>query len=131
MNRMLLTGLLTLGWVGTAWANPIQCRFAELVRDIEVVYAYPGQAVPCEVIYRKSMESSVQTLWRAYAEEGYCEARAQQLADTLSASGWQCLSVAAEILAADPAESTIDDSPTADPDPQAAPHTESQDPAGP
>ena len=131
MNRMLLTGLLTLGWVGTTWANPIQCRFAELVRDIEVMYAYPGQAVPCEVIYRKSMESSVQTLWRAYAEEGYCEARAQQLADKLSASGWQCLSVAAEAPAPDLAEPAIDDSPAADLDPQAAPHSENPDPAGP
>lgn len=100
MIRALATCLLTLVLAAGAAANPIQCRFAELVRDIEVVYAYPGQAVPCEVIYRKSMEGSVETPWRAYAESGFCEARAQHLADTLSKAGWQCVSVAA---AADPA----------------------------
>ena len=51
-----------------------------------------------------------------------------ELADKLSGLGWQCLSVGAELPAADPTEAS-DDSPAADPDPQAAPHTESLGPA--
>ncbi len=72
-------------------ANPLICTYGELSRKIEVVYADPGHPVPCEVIYDKSAEGSIETLWRAYNEAGYCEARAAGLVETLTGMGWQCI----------------------------------------
>ena len=80
-------GLLLAGW---ATANPVTCEHGQLTRKIEVVYANPGQAVPCEVIYDKSAEGSIETLWRADNEAGYCEARALGLAEKLTGMGWRC-----------------------------------------
>lgn len=71
-------------------ANPLICTSGELSRKIEVVHAAPGQAVPCEVIYDKSSEGSIETLWQAQNEAGYCEARAAGLAEKLTGMGWQC-----------------------------------------
>jgi hypothetical protein len=84
--------LLTIAAVmaGPAPANPINCTYGDLTRKIEVVYLEPGHAVPCEVIYDKSAEGSIETLWRASSEAGYCEAKAAGLAEKLGTSGWQC-----------------------------------------
>lgn len=68
-----------------------QCRLGELTREITVVYE-TGVTVPCEVHYHKTVEApnDVQVLWRALNEEGYCEARASELAAKLQDLGWQC-----------------------------------------
>jgi len=84
------TALFIALFAGQAVANPVVCTFGDLSRRIEVVYSDPGQAVPCEVIYDKSAEGSIETLWRANNETGYCEAQAAGLADKLSGMGWQC-----------------------------------------
>lgn len=89
MNRAIVVCLLmTLGTY--AAANPIACANGELSRTIEVVYSDPGQAVPCEVIYNKSAEGSIETLWQANNESGYCEARAAELIEKLKSLGWEC-----------------------------------------
>jgi len=95
--HLLIALLGAASLAGPVLANPTQCSYGQLTRSIEVVYAHPGQAVPCEVIYNKSMESSVETLWRADSEAGYCEARAQALIDKLAGFGWRCEKVAATI----------------------------------
>jgi hypothetical protein len=73
-----------------AVANPVTCEYGELSRTIEVVYSAPGQPVPCEVIYDKSAEGSMASLWRANVEAGYCEARAAELIAKLEGFGWRC-----------------------------------------
>ena len=79
----------------TASAAPTECRYANLVRSIDVVYSEPGQPVPCEVLYTKTGESTT-TPWRAQHEAGYCEARAEWLIDHLKSDGWECMPAADE-----------------------------------
>ena len=81
---------LTLFCAAAASANPVSCTNGGLSRSVEVVYSDPGQAVPCEVIYNKSGEGSIETLWRANTEAGYCEARAAELIEKLEGLGWDC-----------------------------------------
>lgn len=78
-------------------ANPTDCTQGGAERSIEVVYSRPGAAVPCEVVYRKPAAAVTDVLWRADHQAGYCEARAQELAETLRAAGWQCTARAAAV----------------------------------
>ena len=87
---MFPTALLFAATAGTALANPVTCRYGELSRKIEVVYSNPGQPVPCEVIYDKTAEGTIETLWRANNEAGYCEAQAAGLIEELQGMGWRC-----------------------------------------
>lgn len=90
--KLLIFGTATVlaALTGQALANPVTCSYGDLTRKITVVYSDPGQPVPCEVIYDKSAEGSIETLWRANNEAGYCEARAAEFADKLAGMGWQC-----------------------------------------
>lgn len=72
------------------FADPTECRLGDLTRSVEVVYSSPGQAVPCEVLYRKATEGTLETLWRAANETGYCEARADEFLTKLESWGWTC-----------------------------------------
>ncbi|MEM7099563.1 MAG: hypothetical protein AAF541_14960 [Pseudomonadota bacterium] len=72
----------------SAFANT--CNQGDLIRQVTVVYADPGQPVPCEVLYEKPMEGQSMTLWRAQNEVGYCEARAAEFLSKLESLGWQC-----------------------------------------
>ncbi|MGD8417807.1 MAG: hypothetical protein PVH91_12175 [Pseudomonadales bacterium] len=89
MRRLLSVWLAVLA-PAAAVAAPVTCEYGELTRKVEVVYVNPGQAVPCEVIYDKSGEGSIETLWRASNEAGYCEAQAATLVDKLTGMGWRC-----------------------------------------
>ncbi|MEM8766049.1 MAG: hypothetical protein AAGE43_01290 [Pseudomonadota bacterium] len=93
MSRPFVILSLLLASTGTA-ANPTNCSFGELSRNIEVVYANPGQAVPCEVIYDKASEGSIETLWQANVEAGYCESQAAGLIAKLEGLGWRCTAAA-------------------------------------
>lgn len=88
--RRLLSVWFAVAAPAAAVAAPVTCEYGELTRKVEVVYVNPGQAVPCEVIYDKSGEGSIETLWRASNEAGYCEARAADLVDRLTGMGWRC-----------------------------------------
>ena len=89
----------------TAHADAWNCSNIDLVR--EVVIEYPeGGAVPCDVVYKKSMEGfDDQILWNAMNEEGYCEQRASEFIVKLESWGWDC----AEAASSDVAE-TVEDS---------------------
>ncbi len=89
LSRSTICVLLLLA-AGTVMAEATSCRLGEMTRSIEIVYSAPGQAVPCEVLYRKSAEGTVETLWRAANEAGYCEARAKEFATKLESNGWAC-----------------------------------------
>jgi hypothetical protein len=91
-----LAALLALLFSAQAAANPTSCESGDLSRKIEVVYSDPGQAVPCEVIYDKSAEGSMESLWQASHESGYCEAKAEGLIEKLRGMGWTCADAAPE-----------------------------------
>ena len=91
MKQLILcTALIVALTAGPAMANPVTCSYGDLSRKIEVVYSNPGQPVPCEVIYDKSAEGTIETLWRANVEAGYCEAKAAGLVEKLQGMGWRC-----------------------------------------
>ncbi len=119
------TGLCTLTLLlltpATVLANPVTCRLGDLERGIEVVYSAPGQAVPCEVIYDKSAEGSMETLWRAYNEAGYCEEKAAGLAAKLTGLGWHCASAVAEELLGEEALPEAEPAAAAEPPPDPQP----------
>lgn len=86
MPFAVLLGLFTTA----ANANPVECRQGEVTRTIEIVYANPGAAVPCEVIYSKPAQGTIEMLWQAMNESGYCETRVSELTSKLETLGWQC-----------------------------------------
>lgn len=90
MNHRLTFAALVLLAPVPAMAEPVTCELGALSRSIEVVYSDPGQPVPCEVIYDKSGEGSIETLWRANHEAGYCEEKAAALVSRLEGLGWRC-----------------------------------------
>lgn len=91
MRHLSAVIVIVLGAVGLpVQANPLLCTYGDLSRRIEVVYPDPGAPLPCEVIYDKSGEGRIETLWRADNEAGYCEARAAGLAEKLAGMGWSC-----------------------------------------
>lgn len=58
-----------------------------------VIVDYPrGTSLPCRVIYDKSGEAMAEreTIWQAINEEGYCESKADGLAEKLEGWGWRC-----------------------------------------
>ena len=86
----LVTFTVLMLAAGSLFADPNECRLGDLARSVEVVYSSPGQAVPCEVLYRKATEGTLETLWRATNEAGYCEARADEFIKRLEGWGWTC-----------------------------------------
>jgi len=88
-----------------AAADTIRCEVGTDVRTIQVVYADPGQPVPCEVIYGNHGAGTLETLWRADHEAGYCEAQAKSLVSRLEGFGFRCAAVADDnpVAPADPA----------------------------
>ena len=87
---LLGSALLLSTWADIAAANPISCTQGELNRTVEIVYAEPGQPVPCEVIYAKPAAGTIELLWQAMNEAGYCEQQAADLIEKLEGSGWHC-----------------------------------------
>ena len=64
------------------------CTHGNQERQISVVYANEGQAVPCEVTYTKL--SGTESLWRADNKVGYCEEKAEAFVEKQRAWGWDC-----------------------------------------
>ena len=92
----VLLAAATLAWLQLpASANPTECRQGGLTRSVEIVYANPGSSVPCEVMYAKPAAGTIEMLWQAMNEAGYCEARAEEFIAKLESMGWQCNTVPA------------------------------------
>jgi hypothetical protein len=75
-------------WVGTACPS---LRSSPGRRDPSstVEYQQLGQKVPCRVVYHKPPRAP-NGLWKAQAQVGFCESRAEELVQTLERSGWSC-----------------------------------------
>lgn len=80
--------IATLLLTSAAFAGT-ECKLQNLVRTITVVYEDEG-SVPCHVEYDKPTEGMTQIPWNAQNEEGYCEARAEELKEKLVGWGWVC-----------------------------------------
>lgn len=66
------------------------CEHGTLVREITVERA-TANPVPCSVKYNKEAEGlGTSTLWTAAADETYCDAKANGLAEKLGGLGWTC-----------------------------------------
>ena len=69
------------------------CTLGGAVRRVEVYYPQAPETLPCQVIYYKDTEAPDQpeVLWDAQNEDGYCEAKANDMAEDLETKwGWQC-----------------------------------------
>tara|TARA_A100001037_G_C14879013_1_gene513074 strand:- start:50 stop:391 length:342 start_codon:yes stop_codon:yes gene_type:complete len=66
------------------------CELSGNVRVISVEYVNPTSAVPCRVVYEKTNENRVEYPWSARNERGYCEEKAEFLANKISRLGWKC-----------------------------------------
>ncbi len=94
-TRAALLAVSAICFASTAGATVEECQLGELTRTVEVVYSTPGQPVPCEVLYAKASQGTLETLWRASTEAGYCESKAAELVAKLENLGWQCAADAA------------------------------------
>jgi hypothetical protein len=71
----------------SAWT----CRYADLVRQVEVVYSQAPASPPCAVVYRKPTEQVPdRTLWQAQQNSDFCVRKATDLVQRLESWGWQC-----------------------------------------
>ena len=71
-------------------ADEYVCRHNNLVRTVSVEYEFKGWDVPCKVKYEKNDEGGVEYPWSAQATPGFCESKAEFLADKLVGFGWDC-----------------------------------------
>ena len=72
-----------------AWADQnIVCVNGSQIRVLVLDYAVEGQKLPCEVIYRKGLESEV--LWSATGSAGFCEAKLAEFLQKQKTWGWKC-----------------------------------------
>ncbi len=77
------------------------CSYGDAVREIHVVYVSPDSAVPCSVQYKK--DGSLETLWSAENESGYCEEKAQAFVAKQEGWGWACSQEAGTTMSSDEA----------------------------
>lgn len=86
---LLLGGLA--GAAAAVEAREVQCQRGDLLRRVELRGdATPG--APCEVVYWKDSEAPgvARVLWQAKRDRSFCESKASELVERLSAAGWTC-----------------------------------------
>ncbi|GAB1262204.1 hypothetical protein [Aurantivibrio plasticivorans] len=69
-----------------------RCHLRNLERRVEVEYSNTPSPLPCSVKYYKDTEApgTEQTLWSAVNTIGYCEKKANEMAERLEELGWAC-----------------------------------------
>ena len=90
LSVLLMTALMIATSSSMAMANEFVCRSGDVTRVISVEYEHKGWEVPCRVKYEKPDEGGLSYPWNAQATPGYCEDRAEFLADKLQNWGWVC-----------------------------------------
>ena len=104
-KRLLIAALAALPAAAIADTGAqYECTVGELTRRVEIMYE-TGMTLPCEVHYYKDTEApgQSQVLWRAMNEQGYCENKAGEFIEKLSAAGWACTGGDAPAAAPEPA----------------------------
>ncbi|RLJ18874.1 hypothetical protein DJ030_10850 [bacterium endosymbiont of Escarpia laminata] len=84
--------ITTFSTQSTAADQIYLCELNGLERRIEIHYQQEIGLPPCEVRYFKEAEQpgSMQILWSADNETGYCEQKAAKFRQKLEGWGWQC-----------------------------------------
>jgi hypothetical protein len=77
---------------GIARSLEYQCARGLVIRNIVVEYQVPGQQAPCKVLYHEPSQIP-RVLWKARAQAGFCEGKADQLHEKLDRSGWSCVQI--------------------------------------
>ena len=90
INYKVLALMASLGWTSGAAAHEYVCQQGSVKRMISVQHEVPGQEVPCIVKYDKPAEGKTEFPWRADHSAGYCEEKADYLANRLEGFGWSC-----------------------------------------
>jgi len=81
----------SLGIGSSSWAGSWTCQHTGLTRQVTVFYPEAPAPLPCKVYYSKPDENVLpRVLWKAGNQQGYCERKAEQLAEKLRSLGWQC-----------------------------------------
>lgn len=102
-SRYLLAALLlalSAQWSAGTKAEPNEyvCRDGNEQRLISVEYPHKGWQVPCRVKYEKPTQGSTTYPWQAEATPGYCEDKAEYLAQKLSRFGWVCHGTSDDVI---------------------------------
>lgn len=79
----------------TADAGNYLCHRDKATYWIKVDYETPDADLPCSV-YRWVLSGEPELLWRATREQGFCEAKAEEVKQRLVAYGWLCLELDVE-----------------------------------
>jgi len=83
---LVLVGLLMFAQARAD--ESIACVSGNQIRVLVLGYAVEGQKLPCQVIYKKGLESEV--LWSATGQAGFCEAKLAEFLDKQKEWGWRC-----------------------------------------
>jgi hypothetical protein len=83
---LLISGLI---FSQISFAHDYTCTQGSAKRYISVAHE-EGQELPCQVKYDKPDQASVEYPWNADSTPGYCEEKAEYLANRLESFGWQC-----------------------------------------
>jgi hypothetical protein len=83
---LLISGLI---FSQISFAHDYTCTQGSAKRHISVAHE-EGQELPCQVKYDKPDQASVEYPWNADSTPGYCEEKAEYLANRLESFGWQC-----------------------------------------
>lgn len=87
---ILIAGVTAALAMNTASADQYTCHQGSITRVIAVEHE-PNQPLPCSVRYEKPDEgNAVSFPWHANNTAGFCEEKADYLAEKLSLSGWAC-----------------------------------------
>lgn len=94
MKWIAIIGLLISG---PALADQnIACVSGTQIRVLVLDYVTQGQKLPCQVIYKKGLDSEV--LWNATGQVGFCEAKLAEFLDKQAAWGWTCTAMDMSVL---------------------------------
>jgi hypothetical protein len=89
-TSIMLAGIAATLIMNTASAHQYTCQQGAVTRVITVEHE-PNQPLPCSVRYEKPDEGNTVTFpWHANTTSGFCEEKADYLAEKLSSNGWLC-----------------------------------------
>ncbi|MGB3209483.1 MAG: hypothetical protein WBB19_02140 [Desulforhopalus sp.] len=88
-NILSFIALVFIIGTGNVYADEtIICADGQQERIISIMYYDQDAKVPCDVEYTKNGQTEI--LWHAENEVGYCEEKAEEFTQKLTALGWQC-----------------------------------------
>jgi hypothetical protein len=95
VKRLLLSGVLSLGCLGAAFAQEnltYQCQRDADMRTVAIEYASPAGAQSCSITYKKVAASAdpAKELWRYQSHLDRCSPQAAEFVKKLEGLGLTC-----------------------------------------